>query len=170
MDASTVPPLGMRKLVVEIDDPRLGLLAYHPADLTSALTQIQYNLDFNSFLVLWSSISGIPDTENNTGTTGTPPPGASIADRTYGILLQQPWSVRSTFSVDASGVGTLVGPAGPGNPWTVLGPPSCSPISPCAVIPLANSPAVLGAPLQCRGAAPGSPCTVQNADATNYEH
>jgi hypothetical protein len=166
VDASTSPSLGKRKLVTALDWTRSGLLAKHPADLNSALTQIQYNLDFNSFLVLWSSISGVPDSR------GTPPPGPAgivTADRTYGLILQQPWSIRSTCTGDAAGNGALVAPVGPGIQWVTLGAPSCAPAA-CHVVPMAASGAVLSASPACTAAGAASPCTVQNADAMNYKH
>jgi hypothetical protein len=70
-----------------------------------ALTGIRYNLTFESFLTLWSSATGFPDG------TGTPPPSASLAERSYAVLLQQPWSIASGFNVDAAGNGTQSGAA-----------------------------------------------------------
>jgi hypothetical protein len=162
-DAATALPLGKRKLVTAVDAPVQAFLARHPIDMLSTLTQIQHNLPFSSFLTLWTSVGGIVDV-----TTGTPPPGAPgvvVADRTYGVILAQPWNIASTFSVDAEGNGTI----GAGI-FIYLGTPSCSPPG-CAVSPLADSGAVLTAPIQCKGpGGPASPCTAQNARGSNYKH
>jgi hypothetical protein len=164
-DATTAPLWGKRKLITAFDDTRQGFLALHPIDMASRLTQIQYNLPFSSFLTLWTSVGGIRDPNDTTGTPLPGAPGALIADRTYGVILAQPWNIHSTFSVDASGNGTIA----PGVLFVYLGAPSCSPPG-CAVLPLAGTGAVLTAPIQCMGAGPASPCTVQNAQGSNYEH
>jgi hypothetical protein len=164
-DAATSPRLGKRKLITAFDAPRQGFLAKHPIDMVSQLTQIQHNLPFNSFLTLWTSVGGVVDPND---TTHTPPPGVSgtvIADRTYGVILGQPWNIGSVISVDAAGNGTL----GAGV-FIYLGTPSCA--SPgCTVSPLADTAAVLTAPMQCKGpGGPTSPCTAQNARGSNYKH
>jgi hypothetical protein len=134
--------------------------------MVSQLTLIEYSLPFSSFLTLWTSVGGIRDPNDTTGTPLPGAPGALIADRTYGVILAQPWNIHSTFSVDASGNGTIA----PGVSYIYLGAPSCPPLG-CTVKPLAGTGAVLTAPIQCKGpGGPVSPCTAINALGDNYKH
>lgn len=54
------PTLGKTVLITAYDWTRYSFYAQHPIDEVSALTQIQYGLDFNSYLVLWTSLTGQP--------------------------------------------------------------------------------------------------------------
>ena len=160
-----MPPLGKRKLVTAFDAPVQGFLAFHPIDMISQLTTIQHNLQFQSFLTLWTSAGVVMDPATGTPLPGAP--GALMADRTYGVILAQPWNVGSIFSVDAQGNGTIGANAGV---LIYLGAPSCAPPG-CVVSPPAGTGAVLTAPVQCQGpGGPASPCTAQNARGSNYKH
>ena len=67
-------------------------------------TQITYNLSFTDYLVLWSSATGVADG------SGTPPPNGSLAEGTYAVILEQPWSITSLFTItDVAGHATGVG-------------------------------------------------------------
>lgn len=61
------------------------------------MTQAQFNFDFRGFLTVWSNVTGV------IGPTG------NVADRTYALVLEQPWMIRATYSVAAGGAGTAVG-------------------------------------------------------------
>lgn len=107
-------PVGIRFVVEAVDAPATGFVADHitdldlgnavyVVDLNSPLIEIQYNLTFTGYLLLWSSATGVPDWSN------TPPPNGSLAERTYAVILQQPWSITSDFTIDATGHGTGAG-------------------------------------------------------------
>jgi hypothetical protein len=102
-------PVGRRVVVESLDAPKTTFLAYHQISLTMMdetcpLIEAQYNLTFTSYLVFWSSPTGIPDG------SGTPPPNGGPTERTYAVILQQPWTIVSDFTVDANGNGTGPGP------------------------------------------------------------
>jgi len=127
------PSLGTRTVVTAPDDPSQPFPAQH-AIVNNYLTDITDNLSFLSYLAVWSSASGTPDNVD-----GTPAPSGAIADRTYGVILQQPWSIRSTFSnIDALGsVQTSVSTVSLGQPLTLNNK---------GVAPIASTGAVLVSP------------------------
>ena len=92
--SSTMLSLGRRVVIEAADFPSTQFPAIDYAYTTSALTQIRYNLTFNSFLTLWSSAAGV------NGGTG------AVADRTYAVILRQPWNIISGFTVDSQGNGS----------------------------------------------------------------
>jgi hypothetical protein len=102
LDPDPLPVLGKRKRVTYVDATRQGFPAVHPTPENSKLTEIDYNFDFDGFLVLWSSVTGAPNQ-----VTGVPSYTGVLAERTYAAILEQPWSIRATFSVDAQGTGVL---------------------------------------------------------------
>ena len=96
VDSATLN-LGRRRLVEMVDATAGGFPAAHYFYTTSGLTQIRYNLDFNSLLTVWSNVGGV------SGPTG------SIADRTYAVVLEQPWIISATFNADGQGNSMAVG-------------------------------------------------------------
>lgn len=96
-DLDPAPSVGLRTLVAAGDAPEQVFFAADPAYTGFQLTGIQFSQTFVGYLALWSSITGVPP-----GPVGPP-----SADRTYGVLLEQPWNVNSMFSIDPHGVGTL---------------------------------------------------------------
>jgi hypothetical protein len=137
------PGIGKRVLFTAPDDPNDFFPAQHPIP-GNRLTAIQFNLDFVSYLALWSSVTGTPDG------LGTPPPNGSPGECTYRAVLQQPWSIRATFqNIDAQGAvqGASSSTMGPGQ--AVIYPP---------FMPITATPAILRPP------------TAQKSRAYNFQH
>jgi hypothetical protein len=88
---------GRRTLVEVVDSAGQPLPALHPGFAASALTNFRFNLTWQAYLVVWSNVTGV------IGGTG------NVADRTYAVVLEQPWNIRATYSIDAAGNGTAVG-------------------------------------------------------------
>lgn len=106
------PRVGARLLISAADAPAAPFYVQDLTYPTFGLTQIQYNLSWVSYLTLWTSLTGIPDNApGGIGVTGTPGyVGPPNADRTYAVLLEQPWNISATFNVDANGNGVLTTP------------------------------------------------------------
>ena len=132
-NADPAPNLGKRTLITSFDATLADFNSFHWIFQNSTLTGVGYNLNFSTFLTLWSSGAGVAD-----ATSGTPPPVGAIAERTYGVILQQNWSIASTFTdIDGTGhVGASISSVTLGQPLTfnnqgvaplsavVLGPPT----------------------------------------------
>src|SRR5262249_10912671 len=88
---------GQTILVDAVDSPRLNPPLYYPPLPGNALQNFSFGLDFTAYLSVWTNSSG------SSGGTGDP------ADTTYGVVLDQPWTVRATYNVNAAGAGTAVG-------------------------------------------------------------
>jgi hypothetical protein len=137
------PALGVRKVISAYDATKTTYVAVHPIDNLSMLTQVTYTENFSSNLILWSNSAGASQFSSAspsilTGYTTPPLPSGvpMFADHTYGLILTQPWSLTSTFSVNLTGNGTLILPVGPGVQDVALGAPSCTPSQvPCQVLP-----------------------------------
>ena len=130
--------VGTRLLVTAADAPSYHIVNPDPAFSSFGLNQVQYNMSWTAHLVLWTSITGIPD---GAALTGTPPwVGPPNVDRTYVVLLQQPWNVTATFNIDANLNGALTTP-----------PPGIQLVQGVATVnvpvkPLSSTGAVLGQP------------------------
>jgi len=145
LTASAIQPTLGRRVVVEDFDATLAAFPdTHDFYTTSTLTQIRYNLRFRSFLTLWSSMAGV------SGPTG------AVADRTYVVLLQQPWSIASGFAVDAHGNGS------PFSMSAVTLDPTAATVYP--VGPATVSGVVL---TQCAAV---TPCRASDVTAQNEKH
>jgi len=94
-DSTLVP--GRQVEVQAVDSPSMFYFDFHPAYLSSQVTSVQLGLTFTTYLTVWSNISGV---------TG---PSGDWADRVYGALLAQPWTISATYQVDANFNGTPVG-------------------------------------------------------------
>jgi hypothetical protein len=119
--------VGVRMKVEAADSPSFAAPILHPADGVSLMTQIHLIDSYNSFLVVWTNLSG-----NNSQTPINTFPGAGSpgsygeigawADSVYGVVAQQPWSVSATYNVQPQwnvGLGKWQVFAGPVN-----GPPT----------------------------------------------
>jgi hypothetical protein len=89
--------LGQRKLIETVDSPGQPYPIDHPGFAGNRLTQARFNLDFGAFLTLWSNVTAVIT------------PSGNVADRTYVVIHEQPWTIRATFNIDATGNGTAVG-------------------------------------------------------------
>jgi hypothetical protein len=91
-------PLGQRKLIETVDSPGQPYPGVHPGFPGRRITQARFNLFFGGFLTLWTNVSGA------IGPTG------DVADRTYAVILEQPWTISATYNINvATGAGTAVG-------------------------------------------------------------
>ena len=140
--ADPAPTLGKRILVTGIDAPfyEFNVKHYWP---DSRLTDIQWNLDFLAYLTLWTSVTGVADTN------GTPLPTGLLAEYTYAVALEQPWNIRSTFN-GIDNQGTVQGLS---NSSVKMG----QAVVRSPVVPLTATQAVLGLP------------TAQNSDGRNEQ-
>ncbi len=88
---------GQEFLIEAVDSPGLGAPLDHPGFPGNALMSYQFNLDFRAYLSLWTNATAVED------------PTGDAADTSYSEILEQPWTIRSTYTVDATGNGTAVG-------------------------------------------------------------
>jgi hypothetical protein len=88
---------GQRFLIEGIDSPGASYPNVHPAFGGPSLVQCEMNQTFRASLVVWASSPG-------DGTASDTP-----ADRAYGLVLSQPWSVTAAYNIAANGDVTDIG-------------------------------------------------------------
>ena len=76
--------LGYILIMHAVDSPGLPFPAAQPSFPGSAMQSLQMNYSFTASLVLWTD----------------------TFDHLYGVILEQPWAIAASFTVDASGNGT----------------------------------------------------------------
>jgi hypothetical protein len=97
LTSRTSLPVGQTILVEAVDSPGLSTPLDHPGFPGNALQNFSFGLGFTAYLSVWTNSSG------SSGGTGDP------ADTTYGVVLDQPWTVNAVYNVNATGGGTAVG-------------------------------------------------------------
>jgi hypothetical protein len=90
-------PYGQQFLIEGADSPSTSYPLAHPAFGNPSLSECQFSLVFHTFLVAWASAAG------------TSSPTNTLADRVYGLLLIQPWSLSASYSIAPGGAVTDVG-------------------------------------------------------------
>jgi hypothetical protein len=88
---------GQRFIVQGIDSPGMPFPMVHPAFGNPGITQCEMNQSYAAFLVVWSSM------------VSNSQPNNAPADRLYGLVLTQPWSITAAYNIAANGTVTDIG-------------------------------------------------------------
>jgi hypothetical protein len=117
--------MGQRQTIEAVDSPASPYPTPDPGFPGSALYEADFAHTFRSSLVVWSNAINLIN------------PTGDIADRVYGVVLEQPWTINAAYLVDANGNATAKLPAAvSAGGATVYAP----------VVPLSSTQATLSPP------------------------